>query len=106
MNITPIGCFGECSSHPTFTLSASPIYSSKEVQVFFGLVRTRVVVAHPKHFFKFALPIFVGFLAILVGQSTVAPPANASIFGSGYNAPYAGGGGGNQNGTNACPAID
>ncbi len=43
-------------------------------------------------------------MSILVGQSTVAPPANASIFGSGYNAAYAGGGGGNQNGTNACPA--
>jgi len=67
-------------------------------------VRTKVVAAHPKHFIKFALPIFIGFLAILVGQSTVAPPANASIFGSGYNAAYAGGGGGNQNGTNACPA--
>jgi len=72
--------------------------------VFYGLVRTKVVAAHPKHYIKFALPIFVGFLAILVGQSTVAPPADASIFGSGYNAAYAGGGGGNQNGTNACPA--
>jgi uncharacterized repeat protein (TIGR02543 family) len=53
--------------------------------VSFGLVRTKVVAAHPKHFIKFALPIFIGFLAILVGQSTVAPPANASIFGTAYN---------------------
>ena len=51
----------------------------------FGFVRTKVVAAHPKHFIKFALPILIGFLAILVGQSTVAPPANASVYGTIYN---------------------
>ena len=58
--------------------------------------------AHPKSFIKFVLPIFIGFLAIIVGQSTVSPPANALYFGTGYNAAYAGGGGGNQNGTATC----
>ena len=70
----------------------------------FGLVRTKVVAAHPKHFIKFALPILIGFLAILVGQSTVAPPANASIFGTIYNAPVMAFGGGNYQGVQSCPA--
>jgi uncharacterized repeat protein (TIGR02543 family) len=72
--------------------------------VSFGLVRTKVVAAHPKHFIKFALPILIGFLAILVGQSTVAPPANASIFGTIYNAPVMAFGGGNYQGVQSCPA--
>jgi uncharacterized repeat protein (TIGR02543 family) len=70
----------------------------------FGLLRTKVVAAHPKRFNKFALPIFIGFLAIIVGQSTVTPSANASIFGTIYNAPIMAFGGGNFQGTQSCPA--
>ncbi len=70
----------------------------------FGLVRTKVGAAHPNRFIKFAIPIFVGFLVIIVGQSTVAPPANASIFGTIYNAPVMAFGGGNYQGTQSCPA--
>ena len=69
----------------------------------FGVVGRKVNAAHPKHFIKVALPIFIGFLVSIVGQSTVAPTANALYFGTGYNAAVAGNaGGGNQNGVNAC----
>ena len=62
-----------------------------------------MVAAHPKRFIKFALPIFIGFLAILVGQSTVAPPANAAIYGTIYNvAPKVSGG--SSYGEGACAA--
>ncbi len=69
----------------------------------FGLVRTKVVAAHPKHFIKFALPIFIGLMSILVGQSTVAPPANAAVYGTIYNvAPKLSGG--DKYGEAACAA--
>jgi uncharacterized repeat protein (TIGR02543 family) len=48
VNITLNGCFGRTAPHPTFTLSTSPIYSNKEVKMFSGLVRTKVVAAHSK----------------------------------------------------------
>ena len=70
----------------------------------FGLLRTKAGAAHPKSFIKFVIPIFIGLMAILVGQSTVAPPANASIFGTIYNAPVMAFGGGNYQGTQSCPA--
>ncbi|MFM1844046.1 MAG: hypothetical protein RLZ78_126, partial [Actinomycetota bacterium] len=60
--------------------------------------------ARPKAFIKLTLALFFGLVLSIVGQNTVIQPAHGNIFGSGYNAPYAGGGGGNQNGTNACPA--
>jgi hypothetical protein len=46
--ITPIGRFGRTAPHPTFTLMASPIYSTKEVKVIFGLVRMKVNAARSK----------------------------------------------------------
>jgi len=71
--------------------------------VSFGLVRTKAGSAHPKYFIKFALPIFIGLMSILVGQSTVAPPANASVYGTIYNvAPKLSGG--DKYGEGACPA--
>ena len=70
----------------------------------FGLVRTNVGAAHPKGLIKFVIPIFVGFLAIIVGQSTVTSQANASIFGTIYNAPVMAFGGGNYQGVQSCPA--
>jgi hypothetical protein len=48
VNITLNGCFGRTAPHPTFTLSTSPVYSNKEVKMFSGLVRTKVVAAHAK----------------------------------------------------------
>ena len=48
MIITPNACFGRPLPHPTFTLNASPIYSSKEVKVIFDLVRTKIVAARTK----------------------------------------------------------
>ena len=45
----------------------------------------KINAARPKSFFKLLLPIFIGFLVSLVGQSTVAPPASAAIYGTIYN---------------------
>ncbi len=44
----------------------------------------------------------LGTLFSLIGQTSVAPQAHGLYFGTGYNAAYAGGGGGNQNGTVTC----
>ena len=104
MIITPNSLFTSSTSHPTFTLSASPIYSSKEVKVSFGLVRIDGESARPKRFIKLSLALFFGLVLSVISQNTVIQPAHGNIFGTGYNAAYAGGGGGNQNGTNACPA--
>ena len=69
----------------------------------FGLVRKKADSARPKNFVKFLLPIFIGLLVAIVGQSTVAPPANASIFGTTYNvAPKLSGG--DKYSESACPA--
>ena len=69
----------------------------------FGLVRTKLVAARPKRLFKLLLPISIGALVSIVGQSSLPPVANALYFGTGYNAAVAGNaGGGNQNGVNAC----
>ena len=63
----------------------------------------KVNAARPKHFIKVALPIFIGALVSILGQSSLPPVANALYFGTGYNAAVAGNaGGGNQNGLNAC----
>ena len=89
---------------PPFTLSASPIYSSKEVKVSFGLVRINGDTLRSKWIFKISLTLFFGLMLSILGQNTIVQPAFGNIFGTGYNAAFAGGGGGNQNGTNACPA--
>jgi uncharacterized repeat protein (TIGR02543 family) len=76
---------------------------NKEVKVIFGLVRIKGRSLRPKQIVKFFLPIFIGLLTIIVGQSTVAPPANASIFGTVYNvAPKLSGG--DKYGEVTCPA--
>jgi len=88
---------------PHFYAYAPPIYSSKEVKVIFGVVRTKHVAARPKKLFKLLLPIFIGALVSLVGQTSVAPPANAAIYGTIYNvAPKISGG--DKYGEGACPA--
>ena len=48
MNITPNGTFLWILPNPAFRLNAAPIYSSKEVKVFFGLLRMKVDAARPK----------------------------------------------------------
>ena len=59
----------------------------------FGVVRTKFVAARPKRLFKLLLLIFIGFLVSIVGQSSVAPPASAAIYGTIYNvAPKVSGG--------------
>ena len=69
----------------------------------FGLVRKKVDSARPKNFAKLLFPLFIGLLVSIVGQSTVAPPANASIFGTTYNvAPKLSGG--DKYGEGNCPA--
>lgn len=83
---------------------ASPQESAdKEVKVILDLVRSKAGEVRPHRFLKFLLPIFIGFLVSIIGQSSMLPVANALYFGSGYLAPYAGGGGGNQNGAAVCP---
>lgn len=67
------------------------------------LVRSKAGVVRPQRFLKFLLPFFVGFLVSIIGQGSMPQDANALYFGSGYLAPYAGGGGGNQNGAAVCP---
>ena len=84
---------------------ASPQESAnKEVKVILNLVRTNGEVARTKLLFKFFIALLFGLILSIVGQNSVIPPAHGNIFGTGYNAPYAGGGGGNQNGVAACPA--
>ena len=76
---------------------------NKEVKVILDLVRMKGKSLRPKQIVKFLLPIFIGLLTIIVGQSTVAPPANASIFGTVYNvAPKLSGG--DKYGEVTCPA--
>jgi len=53
--------------------------------VSFGLVRTKLVAARPKRLFKLLLPISIGALVSIVGQTSVAPPASAAIYGTIYN---------------------
>jgi uncharacterized repeat protein (TIGR02543 family) len=61
--------------------------------VIFGLVRTQLVAARPKRLFKLLLPISIGALVSIVGQTSVAPPASAAIYGTIYNvAPKVSGG--------------
>ena len=69
----------------------------------FGLVRTKFVAARPKSFYKLLFPIFIGILVSVVGQTSVAPPANAAIYGTIYNvAPKVSGG--SSYGEGACAA--
>ena len=70
----------------------------------FGLVHIDGESARPKTFIRLSLALFFGLVLSIISQNTIIQPAHGNIFGSGYNAAYAGGGGGNQNGTNACPA--
>jgi uncharacterized repeat protein (TIGR02543 family) len=71
--------------------------------VIFGLVRTKFVAARPKSFYKLLFPIFIGILVSVVGQTSVAPPANAAIYGTIYNvAPKVSGG--SSYGEGACAA--
>ena len=70
----------------------------------FGLVRINGDTLRSKWIFKISLTLFFGLILSILGQNTVVQPAFGNIFGTGYNAAFAGGGGGNQNGTNACPA--
>jgi uncharacterized repeat protein (TIGR02543 family) len=48
VNITPNGTFLWILPNPASRLNAAPIYSSKEVKVFFGLLRMKVDAARPK----------------------------------------------------------
>ena len=73
---------------------------NKEVKVILNLVRMKGKSLRPK---RFLLIIFVGFLAALVGQTSVTPQAHGSIFGTVYNAPVMSFGGGNYQGINSCP---
>ena len=70
----------------------------------FDLVRINGNTVRSKLIVKVSIALFFGLILSILGQNTVIQPAHGSIFGTGYNAPFAGGGGGNQNGTNACPA--
>ena len=76
---------------------------NRGVKVIFGLVRMKVKSLRLKFFVKFLLPVFIGLLVSIIGQSSMPPIANALYFGTGYNAAVAGNaGGGNQNGVSAC----
>ena len=76
---------------------------NKGVKVIFGLVRMKVKSLRLKFFVKFLLPVFIGLLVSIIGQSSMPSIANALYFGTGYNAAVAGNaGGGNQNGVSAC----
>jgi len=72
--------------------------------VILGVVRINGDTLRSKWIFKISLTLFFGLILSILGQNTVVQPAFGNIFGTGYNAAFAGGGGGNQNGTNACPA--
>ena len=68
----------------------------------FRLFQTNRKALRPNSLARFLFLLSLGTLVALIGQTSVAPQANGLYFGTGYNAAYAGGGGGTQNGTVTC----
>jgi hypothetical protein len=95
--------FKSPATHFTLRLLHLTLAPNKEVKVILSLVCKKAAASHPSGFLKLLLPVFVGLLVSILGQSSMPSPAHALYFGTGANATPAGNaGGGSQNGTATC----